>query len=145
MTQRSANRINTLNSANSGYPETTRNISLINGSGVGNAYKNKDGSDVLAGQQLLDVFITVVPLVADAYLDAWATPTSGNTSKISEVWIDLPWLCFCDIETDESAKAQGFSDGIDAAPGGLYDIGALAADFGGDATIDAFFAGLTAD
>lgn len=137
------NRINNLTT--SGYPESTRNVSMINGSGVGAAFKNKDGSDVTAGQQVLDVFMTVVPLIADAHLDAWATPTSGNTAKISEVWIDLPWLCFCDIETDESAQAPAYSNGMDAAPGGLYDIGALAGDFGGDATIDAFFAGLTSD
>ncbi|TYA53183.1 T9SS type A sorting domain-containing protein [Formosa maritima] len=129
----------------SGYPEDTRNVSIINGSGIGAPYKNKNGSDVTPGQQVLDVFIEEVATLTDAYLDAWLTPTSGTTAKISEVWIDIVFICFCDIETEENAQAPAYSDGIDAAPGGLFDIGALAADFGGDPTIDAFFAGLTTD
>ncbi|PWI30895.1 hypothetical protein DI383_05515 [Flavobacteriaceae bacterium LYZ1037] len=135
------NRMNALTT--SGYPEDTRNVSLINGSGIGAAYLNKNNTPVTAGQQVLDVFIENVAVLTDAYLDAWLTPKSNTTAKISEVWIDIVFICFCDIETDESARGPAYSDGIDAAPGGLFDIGALAADFGGDPTIDAFFAGLS--
>ena len=139
------NRINAM--TNSGFPETTRNVSLINGSGLNRRYKHKNNIDnVMPGDRVLDAFIPGVATLTDAYFDVWFTSTAGQTNKISDVWIDAPWICFCDINAEANSQAESFSDGIDAASGGLFDLGALAAGFGtADPTINAFFGALTTD
>lgn len=130
----------------SGFPELTRNVSLVNGSGIGTPYQHKNGTDILPGDRVLDAFLPSVATLTDAYFDTWFMPTAGTTIKIDDVWIDAPWICFCDIHAEPDARANTFSDGVDAAPGGLFDLGALAAGFGGtDPTMDAFFAALTTD
>ncbi|WP_375238962.1 hypothetical protein [Aurantibacter sp.] len=130
----------------SGFPETTRNVSLINGSGIGNPYQHKNGDDVEPGDRVLDAFIPGVAVLTDAYFDVWYSPNAGQTIKIADIWIDAPWLCFCDINAETDAESESFSKGIDAAPGGLFDLGALAAGFGtADPTINAFFGSLTTD
>ena len=138
------NGINSLTA--SGFPETTRNISLINGSGINNAYQHKNGDDVNPGDKVLDAFIPGVATLTDAHFDVWYSANAGQTIKIADIWIDAPWICFCDINAETDSEAESFSNGIDAAPGGLFDLGALAAGFGNeDATINAFFSSLTTD
>ena len=130
----------------SGFPETTRNVSLINGSGIGNPYQDKNGNDLDPGDKVIDAFLPSVAFLTDAYFDTWFTPYANQTIKIDDIWIDAPFLCFCDIHAEPDSKAFSFSDGIDAAPGGLFDLGALAAGMvGTDPTIDAFFAALSTD
>lgn len=137
-------KINSLTS--SGFPETTRNISIINGSGIGNPYHHKNGDPVAPGDQVLDAFLEGVATLTDAYFDVWFTPYTNQEIIVDDIWIDAPWICFCDIYADASSKANTYTDGIDAAPGGLFDLGALAESFGGsDPTMDAFFASLTID
>lgn len=134
------------NLTTSGFPETTRNVSLINGSGIGNPYQNKNGNDLLPGDKVIDAFLPSVATLTDAYFDTWFTPYANQTIKIDDVWIDAPWICFCDINAEPDSRAFSYSDGIDAAPGGLFDLGALAAGMvGTDDTIDAFFAALSTD
>ncbi len=130
----------------SGFPEATRNISIINGSGIGNPYYHKNGNPVQPGDKVLDAFLEGVATLTDAYFDVWFTPTTNQEATIDDIWIDAPWICFCDINADANSKALSYTDGIDAAPGGLFDLGALAASFGGsDPTMDAFFGALTID
>jgi hypothetical protein len=130
----------------SGFPETTRNVSLINGSGIGNPYQHKNGDNVEPGDRVLDAFIPGVATLTDAHFDVWYTANAGQTIKIADIWIDAPWICFCDINAETDSESESFSNGIDAAPGGLFDLGALAASFGtADATINAFFSSLTTD
>ena len=137
-------KINSLTS--SGFPETTRNISIINGSGIGYSYYHKNGDPVSPGDQVLDAFLEGVATLTDAYFDVWFTPYANQEVIVDDIWIDAPWICFCDIYADANSKAKTYTDGIDAAPGGLFDLGALAASFGGsDPTMDAFFAALTVD
>ena len=45
----------------SGFPETTRNVSLINGSGIGNPYQDKNGNDLDPGDKVIDAFFQVLP------------------------------------------------------------------------------------
>lgn len=138
------NKIESLTST--GFPETTRNVSMINGSGNGNPYYHKDGSAVTPGDKVLDAFIPGVATLTDAYFDTWLTPTANQQIKINDIWIDAPWICFCDIHAEPESKAFSHSDGIDAASGGLFDLAGLAAEFGGsDPTFDAFFNSLTID
>ena len=129
----------------SGFPETTRNVSLINGSGIGNPYQHKNGNNVMPGDKVLDAFLPDVATLTDAYFDVWFTPSAGQTAVIDDIWVDAPWICFCDINSDADSQAYSYSDGIDAAPGGLFDLGALADGFGSDPTINAFFGALTTD
>ena len=129
----------------SGYPDNLRRVSLINGSGVGEIFDDKNGNDVTPGSHVLDAYIPNVATLTDAYMDAWYTPAASQQIKISEIWIDAPWLCFCDINAEEDVIAESYTDGPDAAPGGLFDLAALGGAFGGDPTIDAFFDSLTTD
>lgn len=130
----------------SGFPEITRNISMINGSGIGTPYYHKNGNPVQPGDKVLDAFLQGVATLTDAYFDVWFTPATNQQAIIDDIWIDAPWICFCDINAEADSKAETYTDGIDAAPGGLFDLGALAASFGGtDPTMDAFFDSLTID
>lgn len=138
------NRINNLTT--SGFPENLRKISIINGSGSGNPYLDKTNNPILPGRQVLDAFIEDVAILTDAYLKVWYTPTSNTTAEVSDIWIDAPFLCFCDINASADSRAESFSNGIDAAMGGLFDLGALSDSFtGSDPTIDAFFMNLETD
>ncbi|MEJ6793340.1 MAG: T9SS type A sorting domain-containing protein [Lacinutrix sp.] len=138
------NSINSMTST--GFPETTRNVSLINGSGIGNPYQDKNGNDLIPGNKVIDAFLPGVATLTDAYFDTWFTPLANQTIKIDDIWINAPWICFCDINAEPDSRAFLYSNGVDAAPGGLFDLGALAAGMvGTDATIDAFFASLSTD
>lgn len=138
------NRMNNLTT--SGFPENLRKVSIINGSGNGSPYPDKNGNDVLPGRQVLDVTIEGVALLTDAHLKVWYTHPANTTNEVSNIWIDAPFLCFCDINANANSRSFSYSDGIDAAMGGLFDLGALSGSFaGGDPTIDAFFAGLQTD
>ncbi|WP_298512370.1 T9SS type A sorting domain-containing protein [uncultured Kordia sp.] len=138
------NRINGLTT--SGYPESLRKISIINGSGNGAYYQDKNGANVLPGRQVLDVTINGVALLTDAHLKVWYTHDANVNDEVSNIWIDAPFLCFCDINANANSRSHSYSNGIDAAMGGLFDLGALSGSFaGGDPTIDAFFAGLQTD
>lgn len=138
------NRLNSL--TNSGFPENLRKASIINGSGNGTPYQDKNGSNILPGRQVLDITINGVALLTDAHLKVWYTHAANVTDEVSNIWIDAPFLCFCDINAAADSRSHSYSNGIDAAMGGLFDIGALSGSFaGGDPTIDAFFAGLQTD
>jgi hypothetical protein len=126
-----------------GYPEETRSISMINGSGIGNPYFDKNDMPMLPGRKVLDAYIPNVAFLTDAYLDSWYTPSASGNNKISDIWIDAPLLCFCDINTEAFSTSFSFSDGVDTASGGLFDISELAVDFAGtDPLIDAFLSAM---
>lgn len=134
------------NLTTSGFPENLRKISIINGSGNGIPYQDKNGGNVLPGRQVLDAFIENVALLTDAYLKVWYTHEANVNDEVSNIWIDAPFLCFCDINAAADSRSQTYSHGIDAAMGGLFDLGALSGSFtGGDPTIDAFFMNLQTD
>ncbi len=127
----------------SGYPETTRNTAIINGNGIGTPYPHKNGTDVLPGEKILHVFIDGGFFGTDITLDTWFSPLSGQISSpyIDEIFIDIPGPF--NIYRDDNVQAEAYTDGIDAAMGGLFDLVALEASMGtGNATITAFFAGL---
>ena len=138
------NRID--NMTTDGFPQQPRLVSMINGSGQSNPYQDKNGNDILPGAYVLDAFLPGVAILTDAHLDVWFTPSAGQTIKVSDIWIDAPFLCFCDINAEADSQATASSAGVDAAMGGLFDLGALAAGFAGtDPVFDAFFGALTVD
>ncbi|WP_397363622.1 T9SS type A sorting domain-containing protein [Olleya sp. R77988] len=129
----------------SGYPENLRKISMINGSGINARYPDKTNNSILPDRQVLDVTIPDVALLTDATFKSRFTPTAGNTNQISYLYIDAPFICFCDLTASANGEAFSYTDGIDAASGGLFDIGALSGSFGTDPLINTFFGALEID
>jgi hypothetical protein len=121
------------------YPENTRNIAIINGSSPPERFFFNNGNPVNPGDQVLDAFLPDVSTMTDAYLDAWYTPNTNITSNVSNVFIDAPWFCFCDITSTAVAQSHGHTAGVDSAPGGLFDINELTATYASsDPVVDVF-------
>ena len=111
------------------YPVNTRNVAIINGSGNLSKFNFKNGNPVNPGDQVLDAFLPEVASGTDAYLDSWYTPDTNVTSTVSKVYIDAPWICFCDITSEALSRSHGHTAGPDTVPGGLFNIEELAASF----------------
>ena len=111
------------------YPVNTRNVAIINGSGNLSKFNFKNGNPVNPGDQVLDAFLPEVASGTDAYLDSWYTPDINVTSTVSKVYIDAPWICFCDITSEALSRSHGHTAGPDTVPGGLFNIEELAASF----------------
>ncbi|MFD0862695.1 T9SS type A sorting domain-containing protein [Sungkyunkwania multivorans] len=138
------NAVNALTT--SGFPENTRNISMINGSGLSAAFQDKMGVDIVPGREVLNTTIEDVGPSTDATLIARFTPSASQTLEVSDLFIDAPFLCFCDLRADADSESPAATDGVDAAPGGLFNMTALADSFGGtDPLITAFFDALQTD
>jgi len=140
------NGINSLTT--SGFPENVRRVSIINGSGIGNPYQDKNGMDILPDFVALDVDNLAIGsglASADGFFDSRFTPSSGQENITGSIVIDAPFLCFCDFSASATVEAESFTDGIDASPGGLFDLSGITGDFGTDPLITAFFAGLKTD
>ena len=137
------NGINALTT--SGFPETTRNVSIINGSGIGNAYQDKNGGDILPNFQALFLNNMDMGSNTDGDFIVNFTPFAGQQNTTGYIDIDAPWYCFCDLTVSATVQAESFTDGVDAASGGLFDLGALSGSLGADPLINAFFAGLNTD
>ena len=124
------NALDTVNSSE--YPQNTRNVSIINGSGSINPFYDNNGNAVNPGFQALDATLPEVTSGTDAYLDAWYTSYANQTIPVSNVFIDAPWWCFCDITAEALAQSHGHTNGVDTAPGGLFDILSIASDYTGE-------------
>jgi len=121
------------------YPENSRNIAIINGSSPPERFFFNNGNPVNPGDQVLDAFLPDVSTLTDAYLDAWYTPGINVTSNVSNIFIDAPWICFCDITSTAVAQSHGHTAGVDSAPGGLFDINELTATYASsDPVVDVF-------
>lgn len=133
------------NLTTSGYPENTRNISIINGSGIGAPYLDKTGNDILPNREILNTTIEDVSFQTDATFKVKYTPYSGQQNQASYLFIDSFFLCFCDLTASATVESESFSNGIDAASGGLFNIGAIAGSLGTDPLINSFFNALQTD
>ena len=133
-----------------GFPENVRNVAIINGSGIGSPYLAKDGiTPVTNGFTVLDVTLPVdVPtpfgnLTIDIELDINFTPAAGTPIQVSRFFAPIPF--FPDVVSSANSETTNF-DGVDAAPGGLFDLSALTGDIGAGGGIAAdFLAGLQID
>ena len=140
--------INSFNS--SGFPENVRNVAIINGSGIGSAYLAKDGiTPVTNGFTVIDTTIPVeVPtpfgtITIDVEIDINFTPAAGTNIQVSRFFAPIPIVA--DIESVANSGTTNF-DGVDSAPGGLFDLSALTGDVGTGGGIGAdFFAALQID
>ncbi|MGF1557062.1 alpha/beta fold hydrolase [Paucihalobacter sp.] len=138
------NNINALTAT--GFPENTRNVTIINGSGIGNPYfaLGNSGPTVTNGYSVINTSINVA-ILTNINLLVSLTPAATVNQQVSGVSI----VSFFNTIVSSSANSQSFSftDGVDAAPGGLFDLSGLtgaieltgiAADFVNSLAIDKF-------
>jgi hypothetical protein len=130
----------------SGFPENVRKVSIINGSGEGVPYLDKNNVPIVPGREILNTTVPVIPALTDATFRVKLTPTASATNQVSYLFIDSIFLCFCDLTASADSQAFSYSNGIDAGSGGLFDVGALAGAFGtDDPLINSFLGALQTD
>lgn len=126
------NRMNAL-----GFPQTTRNISMINGSGSLAKFKDKTNNDINPG------FDFIGTLAAPANIDTGDVFAFINTraltfceympnANVQEtiVDVDIQAQIFFWVTQDSftaTAKQSTTTNGVDSSPGGLFDMAGLAA------------------
>ncbi|WP_323786886.1 T9SS type A sorting domain-containing protein [Psychroserpens sp.] len=132
----------------SGFPELTRNVSIINGSGMNNRYQNNANpvSDLLPGNQILDADINIMT-GADLKVETYFTPNAGTQIETSKVHLDFAWWfpLANDRINNASAASYTYSNGIDAGSGGLFDILGLTTDLATDGLVGEFLGSLSTD
>jgi hypothetical protein len=116
----------------SGFPETVRNVAIINGSGENNAYfaMGNTGPTVTNGYNVINTTLSVPVgiFTANVFIDVNFTPAAGLTNLASSISIQVFGI---EVEgSSAQSEAFSFSDGIDAAPGGLFDLAGLTGDIG---------------
>ncbi|WP_452221731.1 T9SS type A sorting domain-containing protein [Lacinutrix salivirga] len=120
-------KLNTLTA--SGFPEDTRNVAIINGSGINARYPDVNGINLTPGRQILNTTFNVAT-GTDATLRVNFTPSATLTAEASYVYIDFAWYVPAfDVSSSANSRAYNYSNGIDAASGGLFDLEALTEDF----------------
>ncbi len=138
----------------SGFPENTRNVSIINGSGIGAPYQAIDGTDVIPGFAALTIEDLSLPDAGPvtnitANININLTPTtSDGVSGISSINVEGFFIFPLSlVNVQASAQAPSYTDGIDAASGGLFDIlsftdgvgeGGIFGDFNENLNLDKF-------
>lgn len=122
--------INSFNA--SGFPSNTRNVAIINGSGEGNPYfaVGSSGATVTNGFTVLSDSFTAPagPFTAVIDVSINMTPAAGVTASVSDIEISVFGV---EVEgANADSQSFSFSDGIDSAPGGLFDLSGLTGDIG---------------
>jgi hypothetical protein len=139
-------RMNNLTST--GFPELTRNVSIINGSGVNNRYPdNTAGANNLnPGSRILNANIDIMT-GAEMKIETFFTPNAGSQIQTSKVHLDFAWWfpLANDRINNADSRAFAYSNGIDAASGGLFDILSLTEDLSTDGLVGEFLASLSTD
>ena len=140
---------NSLNSFNtSGFPEQTRNVSIINGSGSNNRYPDNtaNSNNLVPGSKILDADIDVMT-GADMKIKTYFTPAAGTQIQTSQVHLDFAWwfILSNDRVNNASSTSETYSHGIDAASGGLFDILGLTEDLSTDGLVGEFLGALSTD
>jgi pimeloyl-ACP methyl ester carboxylesterase len=121
-----------------GFPQNTRNVSIVNGSGIG----TQTGSP---GLTLIDHTFdtgTVSGFSTRALIDSKFTPAASQTITVTDfvgqAFIIFGWV---DVFTfDATAQSPAFTNGVDSAPGGQFDLYAF--DDGTNPLITEFVANL---
>ena len=121
-----------------GFPQNLRKIAIANGAGNGTT-TGTSGMTVLNGLDMpnSDGFTR-------ALLDLNFTPAPDGNSRVSRVRKQLWTFFWGTIGTGQTnARSFTYSGGLDAAPGGQFDIDALAASAGSNATLTRFLNAMT--
>jgi hypothetical protein len=139
-------RINSLTTT--GFPELTRNVSIINGSGINNRYPdNTAGANNLnPGSRILNANIDIMT-GAEMKIETFFTPNAGTQILTSKVHLDFAWWfpLANDRINNADSRAFTYSNGVDAASGGLFDILSLTEDLATDGLVGEFLASLSTD
>lgn len=109
-----------------GYPQNTRNISITNGSGTGEIFPDLYGNSVYPSYSILDGDVdagTVFGLNTRLKVKAKFMPYANQTLEIlnAKAQVQTGFWVTAD-EYSASAQQPSTSDGIDTAPGGLFDV-----------------------
>ena len=145
------NRMNTM-----GFPQTTRNVSMINGSGALAKFKDKNNNDINPGFDFIgtsssqanidtgDVF-AIINTRAMTFCEFM--PNANVQETIVDV--DIQAQIFFWITQDSflaTAKQSAGSNGVDSSPGGLFDMSGLADSLPpGDPVLTNFLGAMKAD
>lgn len=106
---------------NMGFPQNTRNITVANGAGNGTTTGT-------AGMTLIDYEFYPEPGGSTrALIDTYFAPAASQTERINRVRTQLFIFIWITLSTiDAYSMAPAHTAGLDSAPGGQFDIGALA-------------------
>ena len=131
-----------------GFPELTRNVSIINGSGNNSRYPDNTASanNLIPGSRIVNANIDLFN-VAELKAKTYFTPAAGIQIEMSQVHLDFPiWFPLAnDRRNNASTTSFIYSNGIDAASGGLFDILGLTEDLATDGLVGEFLGALTTD
>ncbi len=122
-----------------GFPTTVRNVSVSNGAGNGTSNYTPD----------FEVMNHTFNITASqrAIINLRFTPAANLTNQVSrfrgQTFIIVNW--FTIFESLANSKAPTFTDGLDTAPGGRFDMSGFQAGLGADPLLTEFFDNLNAD
>ncbi|WP_170233968.1 T9SS type A sorting domain-containing protein [Bizionia myxarmorum] len=132
----------------SGFPELSRNISIINGSGINARIPDNTAAqnDLNPGSRIVNANIDVTT-GADMKVKTYLTPNAGSRAFNSKVHLDFAW--WFPLANDRISNAEStshsFSNGVDAASGGMFDLIKLTADLSTDGLVGEFLSALSTD
>ena len=119
-----------------GFPLTTRNVAIVNGAGNG---AMTGMPDMVVMDHTFNISAT-----QRAIINLRFTPLANQTNQVSrfrgQQLVFGFW--FTGAESAANSKAPTFTDGLDSAPGGKFDINNLAGATAGNALLTEFFANL---
>lgn len=124
-----------------GFPEGVRNVAVINGSGIGSPYLAKDGiTPVTTGFTIADTTLPVTSPFGTINVDIELnmTPSAGTPQQVSRFFAPLIPPLIPNLESIATSGTTNF-DGVDAAPGGLFDLSELTGNLGTSTGIAADF------
>jgi hypothetical protein len=122
-----------------GFPTTVRNVSISNGAGNG-SMNYTPNFEVM--NHTFNISAT-----QRAIINLRFTPAANQTNQVSrfrgQQFVIAFWLT--GIESLANSKAPTFTDGLDTAPGGRYDMTGFQGSLGTDPILTEFFNNLNAD
>ncbi|MBP6557158.1 MAG: T9SS type A sorting domain-containing protein, partial [Flavobacterium sp.] len=121
-----------------GFPTTVRNVSISNGAGNGIMNYTPDF-------EVMNHTFNVTS-TQRAIINLRFTPSANQTNQVSrfrgQTYL-FTW--FTVYESLANSKAPTYTDGLDTAPGGRFDMSGFQADLGTDPLLTEFFDNLNAD
>jgi pimeloyl-ACP methyl ester carboxylesterase len=137
------NRMNVL-----GFPQSTRNVAITNGSGIGAIFNSIANGPVFPGFDLINSTINtgqVAGVNTRAITKCKFMP--ANNVQVELVKVEIQAQIFVWLTQDTfiaNAKQNTLTNGVDTAPGGLFDILALGSGFGSDPILSGFISAMRA-
>lgn len=122
-----------------GFPTTVRNVAISNGAGNG-TMNYSPNFEVM--NHTFNVTTTQRAIINQRF-----TPAANVTNQVSrfrgQTLVFGTWLTI--YESLANSKSPTYTDGLDTAPGGRFDMGGFQADAGTDPLLTEFFDNLNAD